>query len=136
MPVTLTKEKSPQALEEGLYFSPHVAILFNTGSRSTPFCVKAYSLRGGTSAYVVLVIMPACSSEQSRAERVRGLTPPVRSWISPKRVVSFWVKARKIFGVHLSPRIELAASMQPESIGGNSFFILYRHYYTRYTKYS
>lgn len=103
------------------------------GSRSLPFGVSVYSVRGGTSAKLCLVIMPWASRSSNRFESVRGLMLPTDCSNRQKRLGPP-ARSRKISAVHLLPMISIAAAIQPTfgSIDGGAAsaesvgFILYK----------
>jgi hypothetical protein len=94
------------------YLFPQAAIWWRMGSKSLPFCVSVYSMRGGTSAKLCRLIMPLSSRSSSLLERVRGLIFPTDFSRIQKRFGPA-ARSRKISAVHLFPTIPMAAAMQP-----------------------
>src|SRR3954454_15190652 len=78
------------------------------GSSASPFSVRAYSTRGGTSAYVVRRTIPSSSSARRRSDRVRGLIPASERSSSQKRELPS-ERSRTSRSVHLPQTMSAVA---------------------------
>src|SRR5579883_3039704 len=111
-------------------------MLSRIGTKSFPFFVREYSVRGGISAKIAFFTTPHSSRRTNRSESVRGLIPPTFSCNSENRDVCS-VSARTKRGVHLSLNIDTVASTHCDLICLLVFILLLDNTeYSHYTIYS